>query len=376
VSAVELKSLATPGHDGQIDLIVDLLAVVRARDLPPQGILRWVRLVSALQWWNEHVSQSPRLLIVADKEAGHLIRRHDPDHLSDFKNAVREGFVLIAPNKADLPLLDRAEQTGAAILTRDQYDAHRLERWDVFVGNPLYGLSVRDGKVMLVQEEWRAVSPQSVSADLERHLLKTNIPLEKRDAILAYDYQCREPDCFISRVYDGAYPHIPLLVNGEACCENCTKPLHKLGPRPESVEIYFGLADALATVVAEATAPEIPVDLPVGSTWQIGLAAAPDMLDASRYVSGASGISTPHISLSIERDSVVVQDLGSETGTFVQRRSGREATELSAVGPLPPGRSHLRSRDFLYVGNVRIRRSGKRFPRGDVLNVHSDDRVS
>jgi hypothetical protein len=328
------------------DALVDMSNIVRDQRLGGHGeadLTRLRRVRSALA--DLYNDQSVRMFGVADQS---LLERTgmflDPTQRRTLRDEAGNGLFLVA-GKADIPLLQIADETGLPIITRDKFDGHRREfPWldgsDDAILEPRVD---RRGTISLLpitlesRDDWR------LSMKEEDDLL-TQQGLKRHAEALDRLWSCPEPRCPRHDPKNAPYVLLPRAVGGKLVCDQHGLAMTDMGPRPRVIHLKIMLDG------------EEWRRLAVSEDEPVTIGRSPGLGDLSKAMDETAlrGVSREH--LRFEMGSGLTVTDTSRNGTVLILRDGRRIDLHQASHPFT-----VRDRAQIRAG-LEIIRSGRRYP--------------
>jgi hypothetical protein len=329
------------------DALVDMSNVVRNTRLGghgPADLVRLERVGAALA--DLYGATQIAMFGVADSnlltQPGFFL---DPRQRRTLRGWADSGLILTA-GKADLPLLQIAEETGLPIITSDRFSGHRREfRWlndsDDAVLEPQadhYGNIFLQHVVLRRTDEWQ------VSRSAEYDLLVQQ-GLSRHVELLGRYWGCPEPRCARHDPAGSPFVLLPLARGGRLVCEQHGLDMVDLGPRPRVAQLKImraGREQARFTVTQDE-----PVTV---GRFAEGVDLSP-FLDKTAL----SQVSRAHLRFDLDCDRLTVTDM-SRNGSMLILRDGTRLAFHRATHSFTVG-----DRVQVYPG-LEIIRSGRRYP--------------
>lgn len=307
------------------DLLIDVANACRDERLGGPGT-SWDRFDRVMGAWRESVNPHSRPLLVADENLARDFR--DAASRERWAALVRSGTMLTAPH-ADSVILETARASGAAVLSRDGFVAHRrVHSWIQGDSEHFWRWTVdRDGRVEIRLEPMGVRNDYSITRAVEKGDLK-RLGLEDaslRDAVLARVYKCDNLGCELSA---SILSELPAVSQGRPICPRCRRSLRDRGPRPPGRRLKFlvGGRDEGSEVLGD------------GELVVLGTSpSSAGTIDLSEF--GDAGCINPsHLKLSVLGGQVVAEPLAGSPA-HVQRwrdRRWHAPEELSGSTTLLP----------------------------------------
>lgn len=333
-------------HPDAADALVDMSNIVRDKRLGGRGdadLVRLRRVRSALA--DLYNDASVRVFGVAD---GSLLDRPgmflDPAQRRTLRDEARNGLFLVE-GKADIPLLQIADETGLPIITRDKFLGHRREfPWlngsDDAVLEPQVD---RHGGISLIpvvlesRESWR------LSVKEEEDLLIQQ-GLRRRVEGLDRLWSCPEPRCPRHDPKNAPYVLLPRVVGGRLVCEQHGLDMVDMGPRPRVIQLKIMLhGEEWRRVTVSDSEPVT-----------IGRSPGPGDLSGAMDEAALRGVSREHLRFEMDSDLTVTDT--SRNGTALILKDGTRVDLHQASHPFT-----VRDRAQIRPG-LEIIRSGRRYP--------------
>ena len=341
--------------------LLDVSNACRDRSLAPRGKpAAWSRVERVVAAWARSASRPARPLGICDENLRFLLSPRDRRQL---ERAERAGHLRIVAGAADDELLRMAEQSGAAVISKDLFRGHRRRHpWIQGCRDRFYSWDLDGtGAVCVGIRDMGVSSAYSLSEHEEADRLRERGLDHRREAdrrALARAYRCTDGECLSARLYPDRLPLPPERRGGQFVCPGCGGALMDLGARPWAAEIVAerGPDELLRLAVEDGQEVELGrSDLRRGGA---------DRLER---------VSRRHLSLRAHDGQLLVRDLGSRNGTAIAHWN-RDTRSLNDPVPVSgPAPAAMGARDALIVaGVVRLRRSGQRFsPAGGTLSAAS-----
>lgn len=300
------------------DLLVDLSNVCRDDRLGGNEGASWSRYERVMQAWREQVNAASVVLAVADNN---LIRKFETvQDKAAYTSALGRGEVISAPD-ADPVILERARETGAAVLSKDGFVGHRRKHdWIQGDAEHFWSWQSRpDGSVRILRRDMQVKGGYTMTAAAEKDERKAK-NLRDTDAqdLLARFWRCRNAAC--PRSAEEPLNDPPRLHYGRTLCPACREPVSDAGPRPPG-RGFKVIADG------SEQARFVLLDRQV---LMLGRGDGTGVLDLSGVAAAAGKLSREHVRLEIRGGQPVATDLGSRNGTKVERWD----TRSKGWGPL------------------------------------------
>jgi hypothetical protein len=333
------------------DLLVDLSNVCRDDRLGGDEEASWSRYERVIRAWREQVNAASVVLAVADNN---LIRKFvTVQDKAAYTSALGRGEVISAPD-ADPVILERARETGAAVLSKDGFVGHRRKHdWIQGDAEHFWSWQSRpDGSVRILRRDMQVKGAYTMTAAAEKDERKAK-NLRDTDAqdLLARFWRCRNTAC--PRSAEEPLNDPPRLHYGRILCSACREPVSDAGPRPPG-RGFKVLADG---------SEQARFSLLDRQVLTLGRSDGTDVLDLSSVAAAAAGkLSREHVRLEMRGGQPVVTDLGSLNGTTVERWD----TRTRSWGPLRTLERGvavtLLPRDRLVLaGTVRVEQSARSY---------------
>ena len=233
--------------DSPPDLLVDLSNVCRDKDLGGRAAASWERYTLVLAAWREQVNKDSVVLAIADNNLfGLLVTMQDK---SAFVAAQGRGDVITAPD-ADPVILDKARETGAAVLSHDGFVGHRRRHgWIQGDAEHFWSWSaLPGGRVRIQRRDMRVRSDYTLTSAAERDERKAkNLLYTDGVPLLERVWVCRRPSCPRSEEEPLTVP--PLLWHGRALCPDCRYEVEDIGEREPGrlMKVKFGDEESCAS---------------------------------------------------------------------------------------------------------------------------------
>lgn len=335
------------GDLDRADALVDLSNVLRDISLGGRGLADLVRLervgaaLAAL-----YGSAAAAMFAVADTTL--LARRDlftDPGQRRRLREWEESGLVHVA-GKADIPLLQIAEETGLPIITRDRFGGHRREfPWldgsDDAILEPYSG---QHGQVALRHVTLNRLTEWDESVRQEHDLLVQQ-GLSQQVEVLGRYWGCPEPRCPRHDPVRARFVLLPVARGGRLVCDLHGLEMLDLGPRPRvaQLKIMVNGQERHRFSVVE------------GKPVTVGRSATDVDLRPFLDAAAAGQVSREHLRFSLGAERLRVADV-SRHGSVLILRDGRrldfhQATHTFTVGD----RVQL-------TDSLAITRSGRRYP--------------
>ena len=302
---------------GMFDLLVDIANACRDERLGGVGT-GWERLDRVMAAWRDQVNPHSQVLLVADENLARDFR--DDASRQRWAAEVRQESMVTAPH-ADTVILDRARATGAAVLSRDGFVAHRrVHSWVQGDSEHFWRWSIgRAGQVEIRLEPMSVRNDYSITRAVEQGDFK-RLGLGDatlRERILSRVYKCETPTCELA----GPVLHeLPAAARGSAVCPTCRRPLRDRGPRPPARRLKFLFA-------GDEVGSEV-----LGDGEQVTLGTAPSSataFDLSEFGS-MPDIKPAHLHVRVMGGQVVVEPVDG-SAVHVQRWRDRQWQPLEQV---------------------------------------------
>lgn len=316
------------------DLLIDVANACRDERLGGSGT-SWDRLDRVMAAWRDQVNPHSRALLVADDNLARDFR--DSASRERWAAEVRGRTMLTSPH-ADAVILDTARSTGASVLSRDGFVAHRrVHSWIQGDSEHFWRWTVdRAGRVGIRLEPMGVRNDYSITRAVEKGDLK-RLGLEDaalRETVLSRVYRCDNAACELS---ESVLSKLPAVSQGRAICPACRRPLRDRGPRPPGRRLKVFVA-------GEEVGSEV-----LGDGEVVTLGTAPRSaatIDISEF-GDAEGINRSHLRLEVRGGQVVAESIAGSP-VQVQRWRDRQWQEPQVLaGPttlLPRDRIILPSR--------------------------------
>jgi hypothetical protein len=292
------------------DLIIDVANACRDERLGGSGT-SWDRFDRVMSAWRQFVNPHSCPLLVADDNLARDFR--DRASRERWAAQVRGGTMLTTPH-ADSVILDTARSTGAAVLSRDGFVAHRrVHSWIQGDSEHFWRWTVdRDGRVEIRLEPMGVRNDYSITRAVERGDLK-RLGLEDaelREAVLARVYKCDNLVCPLSV---SVMSELPAVSQGRPICPSCRRPLRDRGPRPPGRRLKF-------LIGGQEVGSEV-----LGDGELVTLGTAPSSattIDVSEF--GEAGrINHSHLKLSVLGGQIVVEPMAGSPAQVQRWRDRR-----------------------------------------------------
>lgn len=338
-------------HDPNLaDALVDMSNVLRDRGLGGGGQANLTRLdrvgdaLAAL-----YGASGVRLFGVADRS---LLDR--PGLFPSLRQSMtlrqwESERLILVEGKADIPLLQIAEETGLPIITRDRFVGHRreflwLDGCDDAVLAPETG---EDGEVRLTHLRLEKKTDWEISFSEEHDLFVQQGLVRRREALGRF-WKCPEPRC---PRHDPVNSHIVLLPRrrGERLiCDLHGLDMIDLGPRPRAAQLkimYEGRERGRFTVTEGE--PVIVGRAPEGANG----VSLRDLLDHDLV----RDVSRSHLRFDLTDGLLTITDISRNGTRLIPRKSARRDLR----GDTRPFSAGDRAR---FHPGLEIVRSGRRYP--------------
>ena len=335
------------GDPDGADAIVDMSNVVRDVSLGGRGradLVRLERVGAALA--RLYGATAIAMFGVADAS---LLSRHDlftdPGQRRRLREWEKSQLILVA-GKADVPLLQIAEETGLPIITRDRFGGHRSEfPWlDGSDDAILEPHADRHGQVTLRHVALGRLAEWDESVRQEHDLLVQQGLSRQVEALGRY-WSCPEPRCPRHDPIRSRFVLLPVARGGRLVCDQHGLEMRDLGPRPRVAQMKImqqGQERQRFSVVQ-------------GRPVMVG--RSPEGVDLSPFLDGAAArrVSRKHLMFSLDSDRLMVMDV-SRHGTVLILRDGTHLEFHQDARAFTVG-----DRAQLQPG-LEITRSGRRYP--------------
>jgi hypothetical protein len=257
-----------------------------------------------------------------------------------------ESGLIHTAGKADIPLLQIADETHLPIITSDRFGGHRREfPWldgrDDAVLEPRVD---RGGHVYLGHVTLDRKAEWEMSVSEERDLLVQQ-GLVRRVEVLGRYWSCPEPRCPRNDPMNSPYVLLPLAIGGRLVCDQHHLDMVDMGPRPRVAQLKImqnGREQRRFTVTQDEP-------LTVGRS--------PGPTDLSPFLDeiARSRVSRAHLRFDLGSDRLTVTDT-SRNGTRLILRNGTSFYLHQATRPFGVGdRAQIHP-------SLEIIRSGRRYP--------------
>lgn len=340
---------ARPKDGSQLDLIVDLSNVCKDASFGRRGAAWLGAFDLVVAAWEGQFKPNPRVLGVADNS---LLPALSTEDKRRFKDLERDGLVEHAPH-ADVPILEHAEATSAAVVTRDNFkdyrkrfpwigtDSDRFYDWTM-ESNSRLELTVRDMNTYTSFEVSRA-------ADLAELKGQYGLSSDRLEEALQYRWSCSSAGCLSNKLPASLRP-LPDWRNGAFVCPSCGSAAVRGEFRAAAIEIK----------VRSTAGPELRRVVEAGGIGVVVGRGEADIDVTPIAGDAAQKVSSAHARIECDGDAWYVTDLESTNGTYVadwdgqgQRRKEWKRIEAGV-------RQHLNARSAVSLSDaVRIDRSGK-----------------
>jgi hypothetical protein len=328
------------------DALLDVSNILRNTTLGgdgPANLIRMAHVGRALA--TLYNAAQTTMLGVADRSLLRASLFLDSGQRHELRNWVEAGLILVA-DKADIPLLQIAAETGLPVITSDRFVGHRREfRWldgsDDAVIEPR---ADRDGRVFLRHVTLDPRTDWEMSVSEERDLLIQQ-GLSRRIEVLGRYWGCPDPRCPRNNPKSSTFILLPVAHGNRLVCDQHQLDLIDLGPRPRVAQLKImqnGVERHRLTV-----AQGVPLTM--------GRSPGPADLSPFLDESTRGRVSRVHLRFDLDADGLTVTDV-SLNGTVLILRDGtrlrlRKATRSFTVGDRAQIQPHL---DII--------RSGRRYP--------------
>jgi hypothetical protein len=329
------------------DALLDMSNVLRNTQLGGRGPADLVRL--------ERVGEALAALYGAPKiamfgaadrslltQSDLFLDRRQRRALRDWAEA---GLILVA-GKADVPLLQMAEETGLPVITSDRFGGHRREfPWlDGSDDAVLEPRTDRCGRVFLRHVTLTRKAEWEMSVNEERDLLIQQ-GLSRRVEVLGRYWSCPEPRCPRHDPTSSPFVLLPLANGSRLVCDQHNLEMVDMGPRPRVAQLKVMQNDR------ERHRFTVTQDEPL----IVGRSPGPTDLSPFLDETARRGVSRAHLRFDLDSDRLMVTDL-SLNGTVLILRDGtrldlHRATHSFTVGD----RAQIHP-------SLEIIRSGRRYP--------------
>lgn len=332
------------------NLLVDLSNVCRDDRLGGDEEASWNRYVRVMQAWREQVNAASLVLAVADNN---LIRKFQTvQDKAAYTSAVGRGEVISAPD-ADPVILERARETGAAVLSKDGFIGHRRKHdWIQGDAEHFWSWQSRpDGSIRILRRDMqvKGAYTMTVAAEKDERKAKNLRDTDAQD-LLGRFWRCRNLSC--PRSAEEPLGDPPRLHFGRILCPACREPVSDAGARPPG-RGFKVLADG---------SEQARFSLLDRQILTLGRGDVTGVLDLSGVAVTAGKLSREHVRLEIRGGQPVATDLGSRNGTSVERWNTRTKV-WEFLQPLEQGVTvTLLPRDRLVLaGSVIIEQSARSY---------------
>jgi len=329
------------------DALLDMSNVLRNRQLGGRGpadLIRLERVGEALA--NLYGAAKIAMFGVADRSlltrSDLFLDRGQRRTLQDWE---KSGLILVA-DKADVPLLLAAHETGLPIITGDRFVGHRREfPWlDGSDDAVLEPQASRHGEVSLRHLTLTRRDEWELSRSEEQDLLKQQ-GLTGHVEVLGRYWSCPEPRCPRNDPAARSFVFLPLAKGNRLVCDQHRLDMVDTGPRPRLAQLKImqnGRERHRFTVVQDK--PLIAGRLP-------GPADLSPFLDATTW----RRVSRSHLRFDLDAEGLTVTDV-SLNGTWLFLRDGTRLNLRHATHPFTVGdRAQVQP-------SLEIIRSGRRYP--------------
>lgn len=265
---------------------------------------------------------------------------------------MRRSGELVISREADGPLLDYAESTGGAVLSRDRFlDKRRERHW---IPERYFTWDVVDGALLIRRQPPRNTQGYDISRKIEQKLIQGSGIDDLNHPAVRRRWACESnPACLTRESSPEVLLVLPKLIGNVPVCPVCMKPVRDLGPRPAEAEIKvqvdgedvarFTLKQGAATAFGRLTLPD--------TSALAGMAAAGAFDDVGRTHAQLRMIGRRLAVRPIDgRHHVWVRPWDSKRRRFQRERKLPDADDFTGVG----------LRDVLQIGeHVDLVRSGR-----------------
>lgn len=335
------------GDPDRADALVDMSNVVRDIALGGRGLADLVRLERvAAALARLYGATAASMLGVADASlvAGRELFA-DSGQWRRLREWEKSGLILVA-GKADVPLLQIAEETGLPIITGDRFRGHRREfRWlDGSDDAVLEPHADRSGQVTLRHVTLDQLPGWDESLQEERDLLVQQ-GLSRKVEVLGQYWSCPEPRCPRHDPARSRFVLLPRARGDRLVCDQHGLEMRDMGPRPRVAQLK----------IMRHGREQHRFSVTQGKPVSIG--RSPDGIDLTPFLDEAVArrVSRRHLEFNLDAYRLTVTDT-SRHGTVLVLRDGtrldfHQATRAFTVGDraqITPG--------------LEIIRSGRRYP--------------
>lgn len=333
------------GDPDHADALVDMSNVVRDMALGGRGLADLVRLEHVGAALARLEGATAAMFGVAD--ASLFTRKLFADsgqwrRLGEWKNS---GLILVA-EKADVPLLQLAEETGLPVISGDRFGGHRREfPWlDGSVDAVLEPYAGRPGQVALRHVTLGKLADWNESAR-EEHDLLVQQGLSQRTEVLGRYWSCPEPRCPRHDPARSRFVLLPRARGERLVCDQHGLEMRDAGPRPRVAQLKLMLNGRERHRFSVIQGRPVKV----GRSRE-GIDVSPFADEAA-----ASRVSRKHLEFRLDASRLTVTDM-SRRGTVLVRRDGTRLEFKDATRPFLVG-----DRAQIAPG-LEIIRSGRRYP--------------
>ena len=329
------------------DALLDMSNVVRNTRLGGRGPADLVRLELVGEALADlYGAAEVAMFAVADSslltQSGLFLDPHQRRTLRDW---AEEGLILVV-GKADVPLLQIAEETGLPIITADRFGGHRREfPWlDGSDDAVLEPQADRHGGVSLQHVTLTHKTVWEMSVSEERDLLVQQ-GLSRRVEVLGRYWSCPQPRCPRHDPKNSSIVLLPRASGDRLVCDQHGLDMIDMGPKPRVAALKIMLDGK------ERHRFTVTQDEPV----VVGRSAGP--VDLSEFVDETilSGVSRAHLRLDLDSNRLTITDT-SRNGTLLILQDGTRLDLRKATRPFTVGdRAQIHP-------SLEIIRSGRRYP--------------
>lgn len=348
------------GQEGPV-LVIDASNVCRDDRLHPVGVeASWGRIDALLDAIDRsRIIDYVGYFLVADESLRNRLSREDRDAF-DHRLALGELEQLrVADTRlVELTFGKTSPFASAVIASNDYLDDFRRSHPEIDHAMAVSWGADDSGRPTPVLRPFGERAHQLLSGKEEEGELKRR-RLERRrvqDEAARWYFRCRSTSCALAQFWPERLEELPAYdsATGQFVCPGlgCGRPLERLGERrPAVLLVVFKDGDEAARLLVE-------------DGVEVGRSDASRCIGLSRFFA-CPAVSRHHVRVSVERDDVFVEDLGSKNGSALRRRRSRD--DLQELRPRRRVRWALR--DVLELPDgITIERSGRRLPfRGEQL---------
>lgn len=315
----------------------------------------WRRVEDTLAVWRSDFDARAVFYGVADRSLLHKLDKAGTDELRGWQRA---GRAQIVP-WADPIVCELAERSlRAFVISNDNYKGLRgrfpyLQGCDRFYSVEFSAM----GTPHLRQRRLAVLGAEMISAAREDED-KTPFHLREAEgqALLRFEWACVDALCVRSVL--PALEELPFNDHGVAKCPGCGGDLRKVALAKSTAELKL--------VVDGNEVERIP--LSDGAAVVIGRGAGPAIVDVREFMAeeAVGMISRRHVEVTNRSGRLLARDLGSRNGSQIVRAGDTPAALASDVPTVMSAGTEV-----VLAGGLSLKRSGKRYPRGEYVPVRS-----